>query len=187
MFINDFCVQFTYTIKDFCYCPNKIGATFSHCFFFFFFFKFFLGKHLGSVKNPSWLYQESLMALWGVCHGSRRSPLWLCEQSVTCGDWLLLLLLAISHPGGLFSELWRTPLRAMPDSLQNHYRLLVERDLHTFIYQPTWTSCSEIYYCKLDETKTFKINFIRLFWWFPDLTVQPNLFIYQARESSLVP
>ena len=54
-----------------------------------------------------------VMALPGVCHGygeksvrvggSVSNPSWLWEESVTCGDWLMLLL-AIFHPVGLLSE-----------------------------------------------------------------------------------
>ena len=38
-----------------------------------------------SVKNPSWLYQESGIALQGVRHGSAKSPLWLWEKFFTVG------------------------------------------------------------------------------------------------------
>ena len=57
-----------------------------------------------SVNNLTLLFQESAMALPGVCHGSTRSPPWLWKVSVTFRDWLLLLP-PISHPDGLLSEL----------------------------------------------------------------------------------
>ena len=59
------------------------------------------------MKNPLWLYEESVMALGGVRHGSGRNPSWLWEESVTCGDWLLLIL-AISQPDGFLAEPWQT-------------------------------------------------------------------------------
>ena len=65
------------------------------------------------------------MVLEGVCLVSICNPTWRWEESVTCGDWLLLLLV-ISHPVGLLSELWRPPCRAMTASSQSHDRLLIE-------------------------------------------------------------
>ena len=55
------------------------------------------------MKIPSWLYLKFVMALGGVCHGSVSNPSWLWEDSITCWDWLLLLL-AISHPSRLLSD-----------------------------------------------------------------------------------
>ena len=58
------------------------------------------------MKNPSWLCQESVIALWGVRHGSRRSLSWLCEQSVmTLGGICHLWRLASASTGG--AHRWR--------------------------------------------------------------------------------
>ena len=48
---------------------------------FYLVFGVFENKICGSVKNPSWLYQESIMALWGIRHGSTRKWSWLYEES----------------------------------------------------------------------------------------------------------
>ena len=64
-------IQFTYKI---------LGIDFFVKFFFdiiltlFLSFYDFENKTSGSVENPSWLYQESVMALEGVRHGSGRNP-----------------------------------------------------------------------------------------------------------------
>ena len=106
---------------------------FQHSFYLVFeFVLFFLkNKALGSVKNPSWLYQEPVMALGGFRHGSVRNPSWLCEKSVMAlGEICHLWRLASksqrqclkktdssqSHEGFL-TEPWWTPPRALTDSL----------------------------------------------------------------------
>ena len=75
------------------------------------------------------------MTLGGVRHGSGRNPSWLWEESVTCGDWLLLLL-AISQPDRfladprpILAEPWRTPPRAMMDSLKRHDRFFTDQQV----------------------------------------------------------
>ena len=55
--------------------------------FYFLFFQDSENKAWGPVKNLPWLYQESVIALGGVRHGSLRNPSWLWEKSVTSGDW----------------------------------------------------------------------------------------------------
>ena len=91
------------------------------------------------------------MALGGVGHGSVSNPSWLCEQSVPCGDWLLLLM-AISHRDQILSEPRRTPCRAMMDSPQSHDRLMVEPC--RIFHRPTGL----IFICKQMWLPIYKLN-----------------------------
>ena len=43
------------------------------------------------------------MALGRVCHGSVSNPSWLLEESVTCGDWILLLLVELVGGGSVIN------------------------------------------------------------------------------------
>ena len=80
-------------------------------------------KTCWSGKNPYWFCEESIMALGGVRHGTGRNPSWLWEKSVTCGNWLLLLLAIFQHDGYL-AEPWKKFPRAMTNFSQTHQSLL---------------------------------------------------------------
>ena len=43
------------------------------------------------------------VALGKIRHGSVRNPSWLWEESVTCGDWLLLLLVELVGGGSVIN------------------------------------------------------------------------------------
>ena len=45
------------------------------------------------MKNPTWLYQKSVMALGGVRHGSVKNLSWLLEESVPSRDCLIFRIL----------------------------------------------------------------------------------------------
>ena len=78
----------------------------------------------GSRRSPSLLYEESVMAL-GVRHGYVTNPSLLCEQSVMalqgiCHLWRLTSASTNNIPP------WWTPRRVMTNSSQSHDGLLVE-------------------------------------------------------------
>ena len=96
----------------------------------------------GSLRSPSWLCQESVMALKEFVQGR-----WPCEQPILVTEGIFQLLrlayasagdipsLLISlrattdswqSNGGILAEPHRTPGRAMADFWQSNDRLLVE-------------------------------------------------------------
>ena len=100
------------------------------------------GVRHGSARSPSWLCQESVMALKEFVQGR-----WPCEQPIMVPEGIFQLLrLAYASAGdipslltslrattdswqshgGLLSEPQQTPGRAMADFWQSHTRLLAE-------------------------------------------------------------
>ena len=87
--IQWFCVKFTNTILVIVVFAKTIETKFS---LFPLFFQNLKIRPVGlwkishgSTNSPSWLCEESIMALQGVRHGSTRRPPWLWEKSVTVG------------------------------------------------------------------------------------------------------
>ena len=109
------------TYFKYCHFYHKKITYFSPSFWVLYFWKW----NPRACENPSWLYQESNLALPGVRHGSVSNSSWLWEESVTCGGWLLLLLV-ISQRDRLLSEPWLTVRITMKDSSQSHDGFLVE-------------------------------------------------------------
>ena len=80
---------------------------------------------------------ESVMTLGGGCHGSRRSPSWLCEQSdMPLGEIRHLWRLASASKGNIL--LWLSSLRALVESLQSHDR---------YWWRPTRETCRSCMLC----------------------------------------
>ena len=68
-----FCVQFTGTVLDI---VVFVKLNFNLCFTLF--FSFFKSKS----KTPGFVKKKVVMAIPGVLHGSVRSPSWLCQESI---------------------------------------------------------------------------------------------------------
>ena len=117
------CTAYLQIFRYCCFCKNKkILKPNFHVFGIF--LSSWSRKKCESVKNPPWLYQESVLPLWGVGHGSVSNPSWLWEESITCGDWLqfywpypTVTEFSPSHDG-LLAQPWRTPDRAKTDFSQ---------------------------------------------------------------------
>ena len=86
-------LQFSFFCAVFCCLDSNC------CFFFMFCILWNAVFRHGYTGSPSWLYEESPVALGGVCCGSVSDPKWLWEKSVTCWEWLLLLLVISQHDG----------------------------------------------------------------------------------------
>ena len=88
--------------------------------FTFFLFLKYNNKTSGSVKKMVMAHQEFVMALPGVCHGSVRSPSWLCS------------LQGVLHGSARNSSGWENARRSKSqvpqetDSSQSHERFLPE-------------------------------------------------------------
>ena len=105
-----------------------------HLIFFLFFFLFFWvsgNKSCRYVRNLPWLCQESVMALWGVRHGSTRSLSWLYEVSAMALPGVMVLSEICHSSGRNPSPLesgscfyWQYP--TLTDFPKSHDRLLAE-------------------------------------------------------------